>query len=249
MINEFLSGLAPDKIAICGDWHANRAFALGMIDSMHRHGVKVIVHCGDFGYKLKSNFLNDMQQTLEHYDMYVIWVDGNHEEFPKLLSFEIVDGVRALRPRVIHLPRGTRWQWNGKTYLGLGGANSIDKDYRVIGKSWWLEETISFNEAERVIQGGHADVMITHDCPSGVDIPGITKTSAHGWPEHAVRASEDHRDLLRAIVDEVKPKVLYHGHYHVRYKAWLQGHDYTTQVIGLDADIGQWKNNFIILEP
>lgn len=234
------------QIAFCGDWHANRQFALDMLDSFNRYGIKAIVQLGDFGYKYKTNYLNDMQKKLEEYDMYLFFVDGNHEEFPKLYSYPIIDGVRPLRDRIVHLPRGLRWTWNGHKFLALGGAPSIDKDHRVVGKSWWIEEQISFNEADRAMQGGTVDVMLTHDCPTGVDIPGITKTAAYGWPEHALKVSEAHRDLVRMVVDEVKPKKLLHGHYHRRYDGLLVGEDYKTEIVGLDADIGRWIDNFIV---
>jgi hypothetical protein len=78
--------------------------------------------------------------------------------------------------------------------------------------------------------------MLTHDCPDGVDIPTLRKSSPAEWPEAALRAAQQHRELLRAVVNAVMPAVLYHGHYHVRYDDVLYGHQYETQVHGLDCD-------------
>lgn len=216
--------------------------------SLARRRVKVIVHCGDFGYNLKTNFLLRLKVLLERYDMYIVWVDGNHENFDRLYSYDIVDGVRPLNERVIHLPRGYRWQWNGTSYLALGGAHSIDKHFRTPGTEWWHQEWITFADAERAVQGGHADIMICHDAPQGVRIPNLTKTDGWGWPEDMVRASNEHRNIVRAVVDDVKPHFLFHGHYHEAYEAVLHGEDYVTYVIGLDRDGARWTDNVVVYD-
>lgn len=246
MIEHDISTWRTGKVAFCGDWHANRAFALAQIDRLDQEGVRTIVQVGDFGFDFKTNFLNDINELLSERNMILFFVDGNHENFHVLFTYPISEktGTRHLRERVIHLPRGHRWEWDGISFLALGGAHSIDKFNRRPGHTWWPEESLSFQEVDRACAGGHADVMITHDCPTGVEIPGLTKTSGYGWPESMVRASEAHRDTLRIVCDEVKPHRLIHGHYHVRYENVLKGADYTTVISGLDMDGGDlWQSN------
>lgn len=239
----------PMRFAVAGDWHANTLHSLDAVDYLHAKGIRHIIHTGDFGYDFDSRkFLRPLTQQLIDNDQYIWFIDGNHEDYNKLLSYDIgLDQTRRITSRITHLPRGFRWEWNGVKMLALGGAFSVDKEHRVPGVSWWPEEEINWDEAERVCNGGHADFMFTHDCPAGVNILSI-KYNPMGLPNHVLNQAENHRNLLRQIVDEVKPDRLYHGHYHERYDGKLWGNDYTTQIIGLDCDGAPMKLNTIIVD-
>lgn len=247
----WIDDLNPSKISFAGDWHGNERYANKQIVSLHERGVKVIVHVGDFAPTMNKRYLDSLQKTLTAFDMYIVWVDGNHEHYHLLYTYEIVDGVRPVRERVIHLPRGYRWEWSGVKFLALGGAHSVDKLYRTPGADWWPEEHITYEEAELAATGGYADVMVTHDCPSGFMIQGIDDRPPGdngGWPESMIMASGHHRDVLQSVVDEVKPNRLVCGHYHRRLTGLLKGEDYSTVVDILNADIGPWMENFMIFD-
>jgi hypothetical protein len=137
----------------------------------------------------------------------------------------------------------------------LGGAFSIDKEWRrkeeasltyLTGKDhhetlWWSTETINFIEADlakaNALEKGPVDLMFTHDCPTGVDVPGIHAVDKWKWPE-----TWQNRDLLREVVDVARPKLLVHGHYHTAYEGgfyWEPGEDGQLdgcKVIGLSND-------------
>ena len=132
-----------------------------------------------------------------------LWfIDGNHEDFSLLaeLASRAVAGARvAVRPNIFHLPRGHRWQWHGRTWLACGGGVSLDKAARAEGSDWWPQEEITAQEAA-MIAGGPADVMVCHDCPSGVAhaFPGsrpggrrrtwrATRRTGNGWPASWLR--------------------------------------------------------------
>ena len=177
-------------------------------------------------------------------DMQLLWIDGNHEDHSRLASLPLAgDGTRPISDHVTHLPRGFRWTWqdsDGKryTWLALGGAVSVDRRWRTPGRSWWAEERISRNDADAAIAGGPVNVMVSHDAPNGVTIPGI---GANDWPADVLRDADAHRTLLREVVDAVQPQHLWHGHYHVRYDALLDmggGRDESRvcHVHGLDRD-------------
>lgn len=245
----WIDDLNPDKISFAGDWHGNERYARKQIMSMHVRGVKVIVHVGDFAYSLNKHYLDALQSSLTVADMYIVWVDGNHENFHVLYTYPIVDGVRPVRSRIIHLPRGYRWEWNGKKFLALGGAHSIDKLQRTPGASWWPEEHITYEEAELASQGGHADIMVTHDCPRNFVIKGIDDRKDDGyWPSSMINASNHHREVLQSVVDRVKPTRLVCGHYHRRQTGVMRGDGYVTLVDILNADIGPWLENVMVLE-
>jgi predicted phosphodiesterase len=238
----------PTGVVVAGDWHANGRWALKATYQarlLYGNHIDTIVHTGDFGFNFHDTFLDDLQDRLEMSGMFLYFVDGNHENFNRLYSFPIDEfGTRMLRDRIRHLPRGFRWTWNGKTHLALGGGVSVDQHHRTENSTWWRQETITWPDCDKAVEGGKVDYMFTHDCPDGVDIPGITKTSDF-FPQVYINQSNSHRELLRRVVDEVKPTVLYHGHYHRRYGNVLADKDYLTKVIGLDCDGSTFPDNLI----
>lgn len=63
---------------------------------------------------------------------------------------------------------------DAKRYSWLAlGAISVARRWRTPGRSWWAEERISRNDADAAIAGGPVNVMVSHDAPNGVTIPGI----------------------------------------------------------------------------
>lgn len=239
---------APKLFAVCGDWHEDLGFARRQVASLHYRGVDCIIHVGDFGYSFSELFLDSLNYTLRHAGITLYFVDGNHENFHVLYTYEVNDeGLRPIRSNIIHLPRGFRWEWHNVVYMGLGGAVSVDKLWRGTNE-WWPEEEISYYDFEVATEGGEVDIMFTHDCPTGVEIPGITG-NPYGFPEHMIKQADRHRDTLRSVLDIVKPYRLYHGHYHRRYDAELIGKDYRTKIIGLDMNAAPWYDNVVIIDP
>ncbi|MDG3016454.1 metallophosphoesterase [Speluncibacter jeojiensis] len=238
----------PARVAIAGDWHANTEYGLDAIAHAARRSADVVVHLGDFGYHFMDSYLDALDAALSAHDMVLGFVEGNHEDFDWLLAQPIADdGLRYLRPRVVHLPRGLRWTWGDVECLALGGAYSIDRFLRVPGTSWWPQEVIGPGDVELVVGAGRADVMFCHDCPAGVDVPGMAR-DRFGFPEDELAASEANRDRLRFIVDNVQPHRLWHGHFHHRHRAILEGSDYRTVIDGLGRDKEPIDNNMVVVK-
>jgi hypothetical protein len=120
-------------------------------------------------------------------------------------------------------------------WLALGGAHSVDRPWREPGVSWWREETVTDADVDRAVTGGPADVLICHDCPAGVPIPGLEE-SAHLWPAEELVAANAHRARVRTVVDAVRPRAIWHGHFHRRYAAAADLGYGPVTVNGLDCD-------------
>lgn len=254
---------AADFIAVAGDWHGNLGWALRALKIAHAAGARTVVQLGDFGYWRRdpatTKYLRRLERQLAELEMRLLWVDGNHEDHVLLRSQPLdEDGARPISEHVTHLPRGYRWTWPGpdgtpRIWLALGGAVSMDRDNRTRGRSWWPEEAITDQDIERAASGGRADVMVTHDAPHGVAVPGSHNT---GWPDTAVADAQGHRRRLRAGVDVVRPHELWHGHYHVRYDGQLDlgaaadsaGTD-VCHVHGLDRDDTHWARTSHLSTP
>lgn len=254
-----IDDLDPARIMMAGDWHGNHNWGVHCIRHARKQGVDVIVHTGDFGWWTDPHhYLATLQKVLAELRITIVWVDGNHENHDKIDEWlDATDGQPwsdKRYPNIIHLPRGFRWQWWGETWLALGGAHSVDRLQRLPGRSWWDREHISDAEIERAITGGPVDVMVTHDCPFGVEIPGINSdddeedSRRSGWPLSEIRASNEHRKKVREVCDVVRPKFLFHGHYHRYYANLLRyGDGEVTKVVGLDCDSTTLEGNTILL--
>lgn len=148
-------------------------------------------------------------------------------------------------PRIIHLPRGYRWEMWDKTWMAVGGAYSVDSHLRKPGKSWWPEEVLSDEDVEYASRPGGVDVMLSHDCPWGVDIPGLDPLA---WPKHQLDKAHDHQRLLREVVDVTRPSFIVHGHMHVSYWGGLEYSDGKRATVrGLDCDGSHQRAHTLIL--
>lgn len=226
---------APDRITIAGDWHADRAWAVAAIRAAAGAGSRIVLHLGDFGIwpgDFGGTYLDAVEQALADTGLTLAFVDGNHEDFAQLLALPVTPlddgtpGLRRVRPGIYHLPRGARWSWGGLRWLALGGAASVDRAWRKPGISWWPEESLTAGDVRRAGEGGGVDIMLTHDCPAGVKIPGFVPPADGAgrpppWPADALAAAHTSRLMLREVVDAVTPTQLFHGHFHVAYTAQL----------------------------
>lgn len=251
-------------VAVAGDWHGDKQFACWAImaaSSPSTGRADFLLHTGDFGYDFRPDYLDALDRTAAYAGLIVAFVDGNHEDFDWLLSQPVdPDGVRRLRDRVWHLPRGFRWAWTSSaspdadpvSFLALGGAVSPDRDWRMMKQNadpaqrcWWPQEQITEADAERAVSGGPVDVMICHDVPAGVPdtVLGIDG-NPFGFEPETLAECDRQRVLLRRVVEAVQPRRLWHGHYHRRYSFELEtltGNRCTVE--GFGANNGIIENN------
>jgi hypothetical protein len=209
-------------------------WAVQAIGHARAESADVLIHLGDFGYDFLPWFLDAIDQQ----GLTVLFVDGNHDDHDWLATQPVqANGLRRLRDNVWHLPRGFRWQWAGVRFLACGGAYSVDRQWRTLGTSWWAGETISDTDVDRCTTGGPVDVLVAHDCPAGVMIPGIDdRTTPTPFPPAALAEAAVHRQQLRRIVDAVQPWMIWHGHYHVPHVSDADLGYGTVGVVGLDCD-------------
>lgn len=177
----------------------------------------VVIVLGDFGVMFK-----DIEQhrlaldCISKLDYYVAFIDGNHENFDYLNSLPIVtkwgNKVHKLNNRCFHLMRGNIYKIEGNRYLCFGGAKSIDRDYRVLGESYWLEEEPSSSDVKRLSKSfgdiDSVDFVLTHTC---------SNATLHKMKR--IKPFNDScltRDVLDRIEEKLPSRVLwFYGHFHV----------------------------------
>ena len=131
--------------------------------------------CGDFGFLFENNKEeNDRLDAFEKLPFEILFIDGNHENFPALFSYpeELWQGgrVHRIRKNIRHLMRGQVFTIEGKRFYTMGGAYSVDRSHRRLGEGYWQEEIPSDADYKESIKnltanGMRVDYVITHTAP------------------------------------------------------------------------------------
>ena len=232
------------EILFAGDWHGHFTQASNAISHAIQTGIKTVIQLGDFGiWHDDRKFLDKLDhRLLAPNGIKLYFVDGNHEDFPRLHEYPLApDGTRPVRSCISHLPRGLRLDWDGLNVLALGGAPSIDRKHRRTGYSWWPEELLTDEDIAKAIDGGPADIMLCHDSPSTApntvtDDPYLQHLAVRDFGGDMVDYCQAHRSRLAEVTDVVQPRILLHGHYH-RHMAGTYRHtgsEKVNLVYGLD---------------
>lgn len=139
----------------------------------------VLVILGDAGINYwlnKSDIKNKIK--LEKLPITIFVVHGNHEERPcNIASYKekIWNGGTVYYeedyPSLLFAMDGEVYDMNGKKAIAIGGAYSVDKDYRcMVGMPWFSDEQPSDavkESVERKLQdkGWKIDYILSHTCP------------------------------------------------------------------------------------
>ena len=120
-------------IFVTGDCHGDFCRFSHALFPEGRHMTKddYVIICGDFGYWLKSNRMNEVLDKMDNKPWTTLFVDGNHENFDGLYQepVELWHGgkIHRVRDSVIHLCRGQYFtDIDGRSIFAFGGASSYD---------------------------------------------------------------------------------------------------------------------------
>lgn len=235
------------KVMLCGDTHGDIYQIKKALEAAMEGGVDAIFVLGDFGYweHLPAGvaFLDETSHLATQAGVPVYFLDGNHENHPLLWSTYTEtndEGFIIVRDNLYYAPRGHRWTWGGVRFLALGGAYSIDREFREIGESWWPEEQITDEDVVKAIgDGSTVDIMLTHDKPRAAD--------PH-WRKPDLPACHPNQWQVQRVVTEVKPDLLVHGHLHHRYEDRIHNGDGgMTRVVGLDCEMASFSDFHMLL--
>lgn len=145
---------------------------------------------------------------------------GNHEMRPSDVQGMVeIDycGARAYveyeYPNIIYAKDGEIYNINGKRFLTIGGAYSVDKWYRLgTGRQWFANEQLSKEERAQILEkitGQEVDFILTHTCPLQFQ---PTELFLQGIDESSIDKE------MEIWLTEVEEKVWYgnwlFGHYH-----------------------------------
>lgn len=238
---------------LAGDWHGNLLFVQKLYGKLIKElEVDTVIQLGDFGYwehkKEGPLFLDGVSKVSQEYGVDTYWIDGNHENHEKLREDYIKDDPNRfvqIRDNLYHIPRGHTWTWDEITFMGFGGAYSIDKRFRSPFIDWWPDESPNEDEVQRAMTKGKVDVLLTHDVPAGVDVFAHAPFPLLPFPEAMVP-----RNCLRRVADATQPSKIFHGHYHFPYRTEWKAPWGIVEVRGLDADYtaSHWRDVYSIID-
>lgn len=196
----------------------------------------------DTGYYAQRN-----ENTLDWLDAKpwtTLFIDGNHENHDLLNSYPVSEWhggrVHFIRDSVIHLMRGEMFNIDGKSYFAMGGAQSIDRDSRIEGESWWAGELPNEMEMSHAIEtldsyGWSCDYVLTHDCPANVKFE-------LGCRNGCMYQPDSYSQWLQYLAENMSFSQWFFGHYHEDYAHIGNGGKYTVLYNCIyDIDGGEWS--------
>lgn len=245
-----------ERFALAGDWHGNTTHVTQVLHALANEGVRAVVQLGDFGLwpgPAGERYLRELQTVASRCGVSILWLDGNHEDFTQLAATPLDPRYRVHRfsEHIWHLPRGARFTVETNDgavrFCAVGGATSLDRASRVPGVSWWAEEEITAEQVYQIGLGGETDVLLSHDCPAGVEIPGIVhRTYSRQWPMRELERAWEHRERLAELAHVLRPTHIFHGHFHSSYESETGAFGVRTLVTGLSDDGSSMANIQII---
>lgn len=201
------------KVMIIGDIHGKFANLETIVNyGFKQHSIEACIVCGDYGI---WNDITHINLIPEYYKLDVkvpvYFCDGNHDNHYFLDTFER-GKIHKLLENLYFCAYGSVLTINNKNILFCGGADSIDKEQRILGKSYWDTEQIS-EEDQNFLPDVHIDIVISHTCPNF--IASILKIPTCGL--YINKYYDPSTKYLEDVYIKYKPEHWYFGHWHVNW--------------------------------
>ena len=164
-----------------------------------------MLHCqlhqiGDYGIGFVENPIKDLYVAKNHR-----FIRGNH------------DDPQRSKGEINNIADGHVETIENNKVMFVGGASSIDRDFRIPGVSWWYDEELSHEELEEVIDlyfQQKPDVMVTHEVPNSV---------VFHFGLRILKDSARTREAFRLMFEIHKPKLWIFGHWHIKFDKVIDG--------------------------
>ena len=204
-------------IYITGDTHRD----FSRLNSLDNNPNDMLIVLGDTGI---NYFLNTKdfiyKEYLKKFKIKLFCIRGNHEERPENIDtykeVEMFEGkvfVEEDFPNLIFAKDGEIYNIDGKKVLVIGGAYSVDRDYRIMyGYNWFKDEQLTKDEMNNIlkkIKGKHFDIVLTHTCPYKYE---PKEVFLDGLDQSKVDKSMEH--FLDEVEENIDYNKWYCGHYH-----------------------------------
>src|SRR6185369_902489 len=209
-------GGKPVRILFAGDCHGATDHVKALINEAGKRECDRIFVLGDFGYWEHMadgvKFLDKVSAFAIKRGISVYFLDGNHDKTSLLLEKYADEpndeGFLTVRGRLFYAPRGHQWTWDGVSFIALGGAYSVDKQWRLDqerkgkrkgGTLWFPEEEMTDEDMLNILGTvSRVDVMLAHDKPFD---------SKPKWNRKTFEECAPNQLRLQWAVDALKPSM------------------------------------------
>jgi len=189
---------------IIGDVHGKIYEYLKIIEDPKCHGS---IQIGDMGI--------GFFRSIPNFQIAHRWFRGNHDN-PKLAR---------KHSNYLNDWGNIRFKDHDNNIFYVAGGRSIDKQYRIQGKTWWHDEELNndqFMLAHVAFKDLKPSIMLTHECPKEVSIEMYSGNNPYGFSKT--------EQALQAMFDLFKPDRWIFGHHHKSWTKKIKG----TEFICLD---------------
>ncbi len=127
-----------------------------------------------------------------------------------------------------HRKEGTIWYMktgevytiNNKTFIGVHGALSIDRAYRIEGESWWATEQLTKADEDNVLDNldridWKVDYLLSHTCPDSVMMAFLDSPNSPKFHDPVSK-------FLEFIANKLEFDECHFGHFH-NSREWVDG--------------------------
>lgn len=211
---------------ITGDTHRNFEHIEYFCKKFNTSKSDTMIVLGDAGLNYwQNNSDRNLKRKVSEMPIKFFFIRGNHEIRPQdIWSYELVKYCGSLAyvekefPDLAFAVDGQIYEIDGKKVLTIGGAYSIDKDYRLrVGHNWFSNEQLSADEMADIsnkYNGESVDYILSHTAPDS-DVP------YYLLPQQFANIPTDKSmelwmDMLK---ENIEYKKWYCGHYHITYNA------------------------------
>lgn len=204
-------------IYITGDTHRNFSRLYGK--TFNKDDMLIILGDAGINYYLNEED-REFKEHLSKLNIKLFCIQGNHEERPENIPFyketDMFGGKVYIEydfPNLIFAKNGEIYNIDDKKVLVIGGAYSVDKDYRLMyGHQLFKDEQLNESEKEMIFnkfKGKHIDIVLSHTCPKKYEpievfMSGIDQSKVD-------KSMEEFLDKIEESIDYDK---WYCGHYH-----------------------------------
>jgi UDP-2,3-diacylglucosamine pyrophosphatase LpxH len=177
----------------------------------------IFIQVGDFGIGYNptkdEDYLKKFNELLKSKDQVMYVIRGNHDNPAFFKGNHILSHIKLV-------PDYHTEVLEGKKYLFIGGATSIDRKYQIEGVSWWPDE-VFVPDMQKIADLTDINVVISHTAPNVAHpfiMGGIVYQFAAGDPELLGDLNRE-RMLVTAVYQELcrnNPGLIewWYGHFH-----------------------------------
>lgn len=215
------------SIYITGDTHGEIArFTPANLPCSYWTMEDCLIIAGDFGMIFFQDESDEKKlDYLERLGFEILFIDGNHEAFPRLNAYPVEEycggKVHRIRRNVRHLMRGQVFTIQDVTVFTLGGGYSMDRPLRTPHVNWWKEELPNEDEYYEATlnlkkHNFRVDYIVTHVPPADT----LELFRQMNLVSHISHKQARLDNYLESVRENVRFQHWYFGHMHMDRALW-----------------------------